>query len=155
MGWRGVHNKTQKQQNKITTKPFLNYVVTSLKFRLPTWRLHTTKPYDSKARQTPSDSEWLLNSKWFNQQPLLSEKQLGDKEISTYFNCDFSTLQLLLLTLWSRSSSVVGNGDRSDGRSLCWDDIDAEDFVVVVVVIKRLVGGGGYWSGDCSSHFHN
>ena len=26
----------------------------------PTWRLHTTKPYDSKTYQTPTDMEWLL-----------------------------------------------------------------------------------------------
>ena len=118
--------------------------MTSLKFRLPTWRLRTTKPYDSKPRQTPTDSEWLLNSKWFNQQPLLSEKQLGDKEISTYFNCDFSTLQLLLLMLRGGRSNVVGNGDRSDGRSLCWDDIDAEDvvFVVFCCCSQKIRGGG-------------
>ena len=49
------------------------------KLQNPTTRKHT------KPRLIRSG---CCKSKWFSQWPLLSEKQLGDKEISTYFNCD-------------------------------------------------------------------
>jgi len=56
-GGAAKHKKTAEYR---IAKHFLNYVVTSLKFRLPTWRLHTTESYDSKTHQTPTDTEWLL-----------------------------------------------------------------------------------------------
>jgi len=34
--------------------------VTPPKFRLPTWHLHTTKPYDSTQHQSPPDSIWFV-----------------------------------------------------------------------------------------------
>jgi hypothetical protein len=43
-----------------TKKHFLNYVVASLIFRLPTWRLQTTNPYDSRIHQTQNDTGWLM-----------------------------------------------------------------------------------------------
>jgi len=58
MGEVGKH----RAKHKTATKHFLNYVVTSQRFRLPTWSLHTTKPYDSNTHQTPTDTEWLLYS---------------------------------------------------------------------------------------------
>jgi hypothetical protein len=78
---RGVsHSKTQKTTKTRTAKHILFSVATSRKFRLPTWRLHTAKHFDSKPHQTPTDTDWLLrNSKWFSQPPLLREKQQGGK----------------------------------------------------------------------------
>jgi hypothetical protein len=46
------HRNTQKN-----SKHFLKYAVTPLKYRLlPTWRLHTTKPYDFTPPRTPPDA---------------------------------------------------------------------------------------------------
>jgi hypothetical protein len=73
-GGRQKHTKTHENCEHL-----LKYVVMSLKYRLPTWRLHATKPYDSTTRQTPTGPEWLSSSKWFSQRPLLSEQQRGTR----------------------------------------------------------------------------
>jgi hypothetical protein len=41
------------QQHTKIEKHFLKYVVTPLKYRLPTWCLHTKKDYDSTSLRTP------------------------------------------------------------------------------------------------------
>ena len=114
----------------------------SPKFRLPTWRLHTTKPYDSKTHQTPVwERRGCCKSKCFSQRPLLSEKLQGDKKISTYFGCDVSKLLLLLLMLRSGRWSVV-NEAWSGGWSWCWDDTDAVVVCCWSLVWEVLLEGG-------------
>jgi len=52
----------------------------SLKFRLPTWRLHTTNPTTRKHTKLRLTRSGCCNVKWFSQRPLLSEKQRGTKK---------------------------------------------------------------------------
>jgi hypothetical protein len=104
----------------------------SLKFRLPTWRLHTTKPYDSK-----TDTKLRLirsgccNSKWFSQRPLLSEKQRGTK----------ISAPTLTATFWSYCCSCwCWSWEVGDGvLQLLKLEVVAEVYVVVVVVVDVVL----------------
>jgi len=85
-GWTQQHTKNSKH--------FLKYAVTPLKYRLPTWRLHTTKPYASTPHRTPPDAVRLVQSVWFSQRPLVTRQQRGE-ETATY--CVGDTLWLTLV----------------------------------------------------------
>jgi hypothetical protein len=136
----GYKQNTTKHK---TTKHFRNYVVTSRKFRLPTWRLHTTKPYNSKLAKHRLIRSGYCKSKWFSQRPLLNEKQWGMKKIGTYVDCDVVKLLCLLLNLWSARWSFVANEAWSGCWNLCWDDINVVVVVVVVVIVVEGVIGAG------------
>ena len=113
----------------------------SLKFRLPTRRLRTKKPTTLKHTKLRLIRSGCCNSEWFSQRPLLSEKQRGDKNISTYFDCDVLKLLLLLLMLALRSGrwSFVVIEAGSGGWSLCWEDIVGDVYVALAVVVVVVV----------------
>ena len=71
----------------------------------------------------------FCNSKWFSQQPLLSEKQREEK-IGTYFNCDFSS--------WCWEVGEVREA-WSWGWSSCWDETDGVVFIVVAVLMMMIM----------------
>lgn len=107
MGWGDT------QQNAKSAKHFLNYVVASVKYRLPTWLLNTTKHYDSTHTNPLQIRDSIWNTKWFRQRPLVSRRQRGDKKVNVLYRrwvavwCVLGCLQ-------------VGDEDGRSTWSACW-----------------------------------
>lgn len=124
-----------KTQN--STKHFFKYVVTSPKYRLPTWLLHTTKPYDSKHTKLRMKRSGLAVLSDSASDPYWARSN-GGQEMTTDLNPD--TLQLVLC--WRCEVDVegfVGNDACSDGRSGCPDGADAGYCVVVAAAVVLLL----------------
>jgi hypothetical protein len=93
--------------------------VSPLKYRLPAWRLLATKPYDSAASQTLSDTVWFVQIRWFSQRRLQTEKQRGHKKWPPTLAIDVSqvllTWQLLMPKSW-----LMADVDASDAGVEVW-----------------------------------
>jgi hypothetical protein len=120
-----------------------------MEFRLPTWLLQTTKPYDSRT-PCPKNKAGVWNTKWFSQRPLLSRKQGGHQKHQPTFPatlCIFVSMSVIRCGRW-RCAGIVA-------CSRC-EHVLMIDLMHIccVVVDKWAITGAKYRSLTCIHKFH-
>ena len=100
--------------NNNNNKHFLNYVVMSQKYRLPTWHLVLKIPTTRNVTKLRVTRSGCWYSKWFSQRHLLREKQRGTKKSAPTVT---AWLLVVCCCCW-RQEVDGGNSAGTEGRLL-------------------------------------